>query len=518
MSQRFASRAGLLVSLVMTATVGFLSLQIGLSVLRAAEPLSPSVRPTTRVMNCTEGGCHGEQIDHEILHGPVVVGACDMCHSYIEVAEHTFKLKGPKEKLCEFCHIGQAEGVVVHEPVAQGQCLDCHDPHGADNVEMLREDNVGKMCSSCHDDVTRGRRYTHGPVATGSCAACHRSHTSPYPNLLSTTGRQLCIDCHQDMGRQIDTVRYVHEPVKGDCLQCHETHASNHANHLKAEPVDLCVSCHEHEDIKKLISNVAIRHSPVTDGPACMNCHVSHGGNWPVLANDEGVASCLSCHDRPILDFDGQTRVAGMAELARPGSYKHGPIRDGNCSECHDVHGGAAAQLLIAPYPKTFYESFEVDTYGLCFACHTDQLALARQTTTVTDFRNGKTNLHYVHVNRPKEGRSCRACHSTHASTNPMHIAETVPFGDWELPVSFTPTETGGTCASGCHERMDYDRINPVPRVTAESETVSTGSTTDSDAPTEPNDGAAPRSATAPASAPAPAEIEGTSDEHQPNS
>ncbi len=428
----------------------------------APATIDPLQKPTARTLDCFEGGCHAEQGDFKVLHGPVSVGACDMCHSYVDAAEHTFELKSTKEELCEFCHIGQADGVVVHEPVAQKQCLECHDPHGANNEEILRFDNVGDLCSSCHDDVTRGHRYTHGPVATGSCSACHRSHTAEYENLLSATGRQLCLDCHEDMDRQIASVANVHKPVEGDCLQCHETHASSHVNHLIQEPLDLCVSCHEHENIKEMIDNVTVSHTPVTDERACLNCHASHGSNFDSLANDEGVMSCMACHGEPIIDEDGKTTVVGMGELLAAGANRHGPIRDGSCSGCHDVHGGSAPQLLVKPYPKEFYKKFEVETYALCFECHTSQLALQRKTDTVTDFRNGKANLHYVHVNRPKEGRSCRACHSTHASTNAMHIAETVPFGTWEMPVSFSPTPTGGECASGCHQYMAYDRDNPI--------------------------------------------------------
>ena len=89
---------------------------------------------------------------------------------------------------------------------------------------------------------------------------------------------------------------------------------------------------------------------------------------------------------------------------------------------------------------------------------------LAKETDSLTDFRDGRINLHYLHVNKAKRGRSCRACHDTHASTNPMHVRESVPFGKWQMPISFTPTKTGGTCMAGCHKKLSYDRtILPMP-------------------------------------------------------
>jgi predicted CXXCH cytochrome family protein len=440
----------------------------------------------------------------------MVVGACDMCHSYADVAEHTFELKAAEEDLCERCHASPIDGPVVHEPVAQGQCLGCHDPHGGNSVELLRHDNVDELCNTCHDDVTRDRRYAHGPVATGSCSACHRSHASSHEDLLSTPGRQLCLDCHQGMAQQLDSVRYIHGPVNIDCSQCHETHASDYPGHLKQAPVDLCVSCHEHENIRQVLSIAPYQHTSVTEGQACMNCHAPHGSDSPALARDEAIKSCLICHERPIEGDDGDILVAGMAELIQEGANLHGPVRDSNCGGCHDVHGGVAPQLLIAPYPKTFYAPFEVDTYDLCFQCHTDQLVVLRETEDVTDFRNGSKNLHYLHTNKVEEGRSCRACHSTHASTNAMHVAETVPFGQWDMPINFAATATGGTCLSGCHREMSYDRVTPVTLPAPEPEAPSPEAPTDDDQPADE-----PVDTPAPGDAESPPLTEGTDDEDQ---
>ena len=87
------------------------------------------------------------------------------------------------------------------------------------------------------------------------------------------------------------------------------------------------------------------------------------------------------------------------------------------------------------------------------------------KTTTLTDFRTGDLNLHYVHVNRKKKGRSCRACHETHAASKEKQIRDSVPFGPggWELPIGFEKTNSGGSCAPGCHRPYAYDRIELVP-------------------------------------------------------
>ena len=40
------------------------------------------------------------------------------------------------------------------------------------------------------------------------------------------------------------------------------------------------------------------------------------------------------------------------------------------------------------------------------------------------------------------------------------HLAETVPFeqSTWAMPIGFEKTETGGSCAPGCHELRAYSR------------------------------------------------------------
>ena len=87
---------------------------------------------------------------------------------------------------------------------------------------------------------------------------------------------------------------------------------------------------------------------------------------------------------------------------------------------------------------------------------------MTRETTDLTDFRNGSLNLHYIHVNKADRGRTCRACHATHGSDQPKHIRDTVPFGMWEIPLKFDKTETGGGCTTGCHQTRAYDRKDPV--------------------------------------------------------
>jgi len=139
----------------------------------------------------------------------------------------------------------------------------------------------------------------------------------------------------------------------------------------------------------------------------------------------------------------------------------HGPVRAGNCVGCHSPHGGEEYRLLKRPYPATFYSPFDIANYSLCFSCHEEALVLEPETSTLTFFRDGTRNLHFLHVNREDRGRTCRACHEVHASPHPSHIRDTVPFGNYDLPLNFQKHESGGSCFPACHVKQSYQYGSP---------------------------------------------------------
>jgi predicted CXXCH cytochrome family protein len=154
---------------------------------------------------------------------------------------------------------------------------------------------------------------------------------------------------------------------------------------------------------------------------------------------------CGSCHEE-----------VGERLIEKPN--KHGPVADNDCAACHTTHGGQQPLLLVEYFPEDFYNAYAESLYDLCFMCHNADIARDAETTTLTDFRDGKQNLHYLHVNRRK-GRSCKACHAVHASHQQKHIRHSVPFGRmYEYPVEFTTHDDGGHCLVGCHKQVTYDR------------------------------------------------------------
>jgi predicted CXXCH cytochrome family protein len=278
-------------------------------------------------------------------------------------------------------------------------------------------------------------------VAGGDCSSCHRQAGGKiHPKdkgavTLTEEGAKLCYQCHDSKA----TLKYVHGPVaSGDCTACHDPHHADNLKLLKLAGAALCLQCHE--DMFKHKHN----HAPVEAGD-CLACHDPHQSSERKLLKKAVVSLCEGCHYK----------------RKSTGKDVHAPVSAGNCTACHAPHGSAYPSLLKHNFPAEFYLPYQVDEYALCFTCHNRDIALDRETGTLTNFRNGLRNLHTVHVNQPAKGRTCKTCHDPHASRQEMLIKDKIPgFGKWEIPISYRKTATGGGCVVGCHQPRSYDRMN----------------------------------------------------------
>jgi predicted CXXCH cytochrome family protein len=252
-------------------------------------------------------------------------------------------------------------------------------------------------------------------------------------------------DCHPAIKR----FGQVHPPVEEDqCELCHKPKAGatpfaaglRHEFERAAGNAELCYECHDRLDEE------AHTHEPVGQG-LCVLCHDPHGAERAALlrmAPDRAL--CMQCHRADSLE----------------GDHVHEPVAEGKCGECHEYHGGDHRRLLRGEFTAELYEPFDLRRYELCYGCHESDQVTESVTTTATGFRNGDVNLHFIHVNREEKGRTCNVCHQMHASMGPHLVNETTPFGTWQLPLNYRPTETGGSCLPGCHRRKGYDRVKPL--------------------------------------------------------
>jgi DmsE family decaheme c-type cytochrome len=448
-------RKKIIAPLILLAVIMFLP--IGLSERSASAQDKGNTNPKE---SCITGQCHATMGKEKYIHGPVASGVCSICHGASpKHSENPKKNKFATIKdaasICFECHEQFQARKNIHSPVEEGECIACHDPHESPNKFQLVAKG-GELCFNCHDEELVAGKYVHGPAAVGGCIACHEPHTSDYAKNLRAEGSGLCFMCHTDKAEAIQGAEFVHTPVSEDCTSCHNPHSAPKEFMLQAETPALCLDCHD--DKQEEISAATVKHAAVEIDRNCLNCHDAHMSSIAKNLTMEPMDLCLSCHSKAYESSDGKS-IMNIQKWLAENTDHHGPVKQKDCSGCHNPHGSANFKILRSPYPATFYKPFAIENYNLCFSCHEKTLVLDPETTKLTNFRNGNQNLHFTHVNKAVKGRTCRACHETHASNFPKHIREAVPFGSWELPVNFQKTDSGGSCAPGCHKLKKYDRV-----------------------------------------------------------
>ena len=399
--------------------------------------------------------CHEPLTKGRVVHGPVAVKRCEACHEQRDPKLHRFEPIGSQSKLCNSCH-EIAHLPIRHKPLEDGQCTACHNPHHSKHRRLLIAKTSAGLCAKCHEEEkSPDKKFVHTPIKTGDCAGCHNAHSSVKANLLSRSGTNLCLECHADMGPKTGESRHWHKPVKDDCANCHASHASEFPFQLKVDPSKLCLDCHKEMHV------TGDRHAAMTTEKGCLSCHDPHVSEHPKLLKKTLKSVCLDCHDKPQLRKDDSLVLAVGQQIERA-KFVHGPIREGNCGGCHDPHGALEKRLLRGDYPQKFYATFKQETYSLCFSCHEAKVFTTEKTKVLTEFRNGDVNLHFLHVNDGKKGRTCGTCHATHSSDQPKLMAKSAPFGNWDIPLEFKKLERGGSCAPGCHKARTYNIDKPV--------------------------------------------------------
>lgn len=406
--------------------------------------------------SCVDVECHTNYGESKYVHSPVVLKACNVCHVTVE-DRHVFNLVATGEELCTFCHKMKFKNF-VHEPVAKGECLKCHDSHSSEFPFLVKTDPSKDLCFTCHEkaEIFLGKKYFHAPAEEGACILCHENHSSWNSKLLIREGNNLCLLCHKKEFETFMKMRHVHKPViEEGCQKCHDPHGSNNPMMIiKSEP-ELCYDCHE--DIAKIIEDSGHVHEAIVIGDSCSNCHAAHASPLPRLLEKPMLGVCLSCHNKRIKAHDG-TMLENIAKLMEENPFKHGPIKQNNCTACHSPHASNIFRRLVTYFPEEFYAPFNLKEYNLCFQCHPKDTFLEERTTALTNFRDGDLNLHFLHVNKEEKGRTCRACHEIHASKQKAHVRSAVPYGNWEFPLVFKANADGGTCAAGCHDEKKYSR------------------------------------------------------------
>jgi predicted CXXCH cytochrome family protein len=400
---------------------------------------------------CVSDKCHAKLLKGGTVHP--IAETCETCHQtdttpHPQKGKKTFKLTQDPPDLCFTCHDRDAFSKSdVHSPVQSGMCTACHNPHSSDQPKLLVQP-MKELCQTCHADHV-DFKVVHGPVAAGECTLCHTPHSSDTKKLLLKEGEDLCFSCHTDMPEAIKK-KHVHPALAAGCTSCHNPHGSDYPKMLAQEGQELCFLCHP--QIGEKVKNSPVAHPALLMEKGCASCHSPHASDNEKLLLHPVKDVCVACHD---------------SVIPKNATVLHGPNNDGKCSRCHDPHGSPYDHLLVNEFPSEIYVPYTDTEFALCFGCHKRDMVQYAETSFATNFRDGEKNLHYVHVHNEQKGRSCILCHSLHGSPNPELIADTVPFGKWNLPLRFVKTETGGGCSPGCHQPRYYDRKSPGRRPAA---------------------------------------------------
>jgi len=471
--------------------------------------------------NCTEAACHGNVIKYEGLHSAVAQGCdkCHQTNGNAHPSAGVIGFAFPEEipQLCQKCHQDKKEllkSESVHNPFKKN-CIRCHNPHGSNEEHLLHSSppdlcykchdyiqevvETSKMthqavlikkkcinchsphassqdknllqeekslCLSCHDrtypketgdilnikQIIENSRVKHGAIEKNGCTACHDPHGSDNAKLLIKEIPKLCLKCHKDK-KLLMKLENVHPPFKKNCIRCHSPHGSNEDNILIASPPGLCYKCHDY--IQEVVETSKMTHQAVLIKKKCINCHSPHASSEDknLLLKEKDL--CLSCHDRTYPKESGD--IINIKKLLINKEFTHGAIVQKGCTACHDPHGSDNAHLLIKAFPEGNYAQGTYKSFKLCFKCHNKEKINVAETDTLTGFRNGTKNLHFVHVNKDK-GRSCINCHNVHAADNKHMITDRTTFGNWKMPLNYTVLDNGGSCRPGCHTEKTYTR------------------------------------------------------------
>ncbi len=186
-----------------------------------------------------------------------------------------------------------------NQPFEKADCLTCHDPHQSARPKLMQA-------------------FVHAPFGDkDSCATCHQAAKDGKVVLTQASAKELCITCHEDKAKQIETAKVQHPGAAGDCTDCHSPHAGKSPGFPKPDPVNVCLGCHS--DQAELHKKRHL-HQPAFE-QGCATCHEPHGGDNNHLLRAKTTNSlCLECHgpeadpqkleeEHVVTIFDGKVKL-----------------------------------------------------------------------------------------------------------------------------------------------------------------------------------------------------------------
>lgn len=242
-------------------------------------------------------GAHGRAADPRTP--MAAAQGCESCHgpgqAHVDAGGDVSLIRNPATlspaevtATCTSCHTSGDQALwngSQHERRGVA-CTTCHSVHNRQSLEdQLKAESILRTCGTCHrDKVAKLDRSGHMPVREGKleCSTCHNPHGSQNVRLLrvGTTLNDACTNCHAE---KRGPFLWDHAPVRENCATCHDPHGSSNERALVAKLPFLCQRCHGHTrhpstiyDSTQLLTNTRVYNR------GCVNCHSNiHGSNHP---------------------------------------------------------------------------------------------------------------------------------------------------------------------------------------------------------------------------------------------
>lgn len=230
---------------------------------------------------------------------PAAGKGCESCHgpgqAHVEGGGDKTKIKNPASmtpsqasEVCVTCHnrSGHIEWDGSKHDARNVSCVTCHSVHSPKSEKvLLKAETVSETCVQCHrKEVNKVHKTAHMPVREGKleCSTCHNPHGSQNVKMLreGNSISEACSSCHAE---KRGPFLFEHMPVRESCVTCHDPHGSNNDRMLVAKLPFLCQRCHNHTRHPSTIyDGRVLQSSNRLFSRSCVTCHSAiHGSNHP---------------------------------------------------------------------------------------------------------------------------------------------------------------------------------------------------------------------------------------------
>ncbi len=245
-------------------------------------------------------------------------------------------------------------------------------------------------------------------VGSDQCQSCHPEESKTYRRTVHSQETVECEDCHGSASLHVKSdsgygqiVKFSAQPAEaanGVCLSCH---ASTEALH------NWFAGSHQMRDVR------------------CTDCHRMHVSEAKLNSRRDQSEACIRCHRK---------------QAAEGNLPYHHPVREAkmSCADCHDPHGGTAANNLRAD-----------NLNELCFRCHAEfQGPFTYQHVPVTESclkchtSHGSMHRNLLQVSEPM---LCLQCHPGHHNGSGVPLLNRCTNCHSSIHGSDVPSATGGS-------------------------------------------------------------------------